>query len=44
MIRFARNAPFPDVPVIGATGRYATVRGFSKVRHVGRGKANLGST
>jgi hypothetical protein len=41
MIRFARNAPFPDVPVIGGTGQYANVRGFIKIRQIGRGKANL---
>jgi hypothetical protein len=41
MIRFARNAQFPDVPVIGGTGRYANVRGFIKIRAIGRGKANL---
>lgn len=41
MIRFAKNAQLPDVPVIGGTGRYANVRGFIKVREIGRGKANL---
>jgi hypothetical protein len=41
MIRFAKSTPFPDVPVIGGTGRYANVRGFIKIREIGRGKANL---
>lgn len=41
MIRFAENGQFPDVPVIGGTGRYANVRGFIKIREIGRGKANL---
>jgi hypothetical protein len=41
MIRFAKNAQLPDVPVIGGTGGYANVRGFIKIREIGRGKANL---
>lgn len=41
MIRFAKNAQFPDVPVIGGTGRYANVRGFIKIREAGEGKAKL---
>lgn len=41
MIRFTKNAQFPDVPVIGGTGRYANVRGFIKIREIGGGKANL---
>lgn len=41
MIRFAKHGQFPDVPVIGGTGRYANVRGFIKIREVARGKANL---
>ena len=41
MIRFARSAQLPDVPVIGGTGLYANVRGFIKVTEIGRGKANL---
>jgi hypothetical protein len=41
MIRFAPAAEVPHVPVIGGTGRYANVRGFIKIREIGRGKANL---
>lgn len=41
MIRFAKNAQLPDVPVIGGTGRYANVRGFIRIREVGPGKTKL---